>query len=255
MMCFLMAFCLLFTGCSVSGFLQPDKKDIVGANLFWTEAPIELALDLKLMSNTETVLYYQSSVIAYQDDAVWDGKAKVYFGGMYFEQQCHTVCSSTSSRKQWRDTCAVSDNSSPAILMQEWLEEAELRGTLLTRVVTPAEYSDYLADFTDPAYRITWTEDAPNWKAMCDAHPDTLFGGAELLEGFSSIKVTMFFGIEDLVLDVVLLTVDGGEEGWLNFSIAPSTSNISPNIDYNGELEYNVLLGEEWEMISSVIED
>ena len=249
----LLTLCIILSGCNSKDLLQPGRADIAGANLYLVSEPITLAMDLKLMSPSGTVLYYNSSVTAYDNVAVWNGVAKVYYGGMYFSQTCNTVCEDIGSRKLWRETWAASDTQSPIPLLKEWLGKVEKGGAYLTRPVVPAEESEDLSSFTDTAYRISWTETAPEWKALCDAHPDTLFGGDELLTRFDAVELTMYIGTDDLMIDVIHLTAEGEDDGWISFTVIPTTAKSQPDVSYSGEIKQNVLLREEWEIIYSYI--
>lgn len=251
----LLAACILLSGCNMTNVLQPDVKDIVGANLYLTTEPISLAIDLRLMSPSSTVMYYNSTVTAFYDTAIWDGVAKVYFGKMYFQQDCNTVCDGVNSRKQWRGKWAESDGRSPAPVIDKWLDRAQQRGKYTAKTVIPSERSSQLAAFTEPTYCFTWTETAIDWKSLCDAHPDTLFGGEELLSRFNEVELTMFIGTEDLLIDAILLEAEGEEQGWLSYSLIPAPAKTPPDVAYNGEIEQNILLREEWEIINSYITD
>lgn len=235
--------------------LQPSRADIIEANQFMFDVPLALKLELRLLSPSGTVMYYNSSVTAHGKDAVWVGNAKVCFENLYFLQECHSVCDGTGSRKQWRDSWAVSDNSSPVPVITEWLERAKQVGVYHTRPVSPAEYSDQLAGYTESAYRISWTETELDWKALCDAHPDSLFGGDELLSDFAQAEVTLFFGTEDLLLDAILLTAEREDGRWLHYSIVPTAAEITLDTHWAGEVKENILLQEEWSIIYSQITD
>lgn len=247
----LLSVCIFLCGCNTTAVIQPSREDLVGANSYMLAEPMHLKLDLKLMSDTGTIMYYSSDVTAYQEDAIWNGTGKVYFGNMYFRQDCQTVCTASGSRKQWRGSWAASDTRSPITPIAKWLERAASEGVYFKRPVTPSECSDYLEDNHDPAYRITWTETDPEWSALCDVHPDTLFGGNELITSFNEVKVTLFFGTEDLLLDVILLTAEGEDGQWLNFSIIPAIAAEAPETQWDDEVEQNIVHGEEWELIYS----
>lgn len=249
----LLAACIILSGCSITNVLLPNVKDIVGANLYLSTEPINLTIDLRLMSTSGIVMYYNSSVIAAHDTAIWDGVAKVYFGEMYFKQDCNTVCDGANSRKQWREKWAASDVRSPIPVIDKWLGRAQQRGEYTAQTVVPAERSDQLAAFTEPTYCFTWTETEIDWKSLCDAHPDTLFGGEELLSRFNKVELTMFIGTEDLLIDAILLEAEGEEQGWLSYTLIPSPAQAPPDVAYNGEIEQNVLLREEWEIVYSYI--
>lgn len=243
--------CIFLYGCNMTAVIQPSREDIVGANSCMLAGPLQLKLDMKLMSDTGTILYYSSDVTAFQEDAIWDGVGKVYFGNMYFRQDCQTVCTESGSRKQWRGSWAASDTRSPVTPIAEWLGKAVAEGVYFTTPVTPSECSDYLEEYQDPAYRITWTEKDPQWDALCDVHPDTLFGGNDLITSFKEVKVTLFFGTDDLLLDVILLTAEEQDGHWLNFSIIPGAATEAPDTQWDGEVEQNIVHGEEWELIYS----
>lgn len=251
----LLAACILLSGCNMTNVLQPNVKDIVGANLYLSTEPINLTINLRLMSTSGTVMYYNSTVTAFHDTAIWDGIAKVYFGEMYFKQNCNTVCDGSNSRKLWRDKWAASDVYSPAPVIDKWLERAQQRGEYTAKTVIPSECSDQLAEFTERTYCFTFTETAIDWKALCDAHPDTLFGGEELLSRFDEVELTMFIGTDDLLIDAILLEAEGEELGWLSYTLIPAPAQAPPDVTYNGEIEQNVLLREEWEIIYSYITD
>lgn len=251
-MSFLLSICIVLAGCSSNELLQPSRAEIAGANLFLTSEPTFLTLDLKLTVPSGTVMYYNSNVTAYGEDAVWDGVAKVYYRGMYFRQECKTVCSNAGSRKLWRESWAESDVGSPAEVLTEWLGKVDQGSAYLTRPVIPAEQSEHLASFTAPAYRFTWAEGEPAWKSLCDAHPDKLFGGDALLSDFSQVKITMFFGTDDLVLDVIMLTAEA-DGRWLSYTIVPGKTKEAPDTSFDGTIKHGVLLREEWELIYSYV--
>ena len=239
--------CMLCCGCST--VIQPSRADLVRTNQFWSERPTYLHLDLKVRASSSVILYYNSVVNTQADRAIWDGTAKVYSGDTYFVQECQTVCDDTGSRKTWRDQWAESDNRSPAKELAKWLGKAEQAGRYHTTPIKPADYSDYLECCTDLAYRITWTETEMDWKALCDAHPDTLFGGDRLLTDFSQVEITLFFGTEDLLLDAILLEAEG-EENWLSFTIIPSLAETGPNTETTDIIQSDILLSEEWSILS-----
>lgn len=247
----LLAFCILASGCSANDLLRPSVEDIVGANLYLSAEPIALAVDLQLMTETGTVLYYNSTVSAYQDTAIWDGIAKVYYGGMYFQQNCKTVCDGTGSRKFWREKWAVSDTISPAPVISKWLERAKQRGAYSTNTVVPAEQSGQLDSLNEPAYYFTWIETDVDWKALCDAHPDTMFGGEELMARFQEVELFMYIGTEDLRVQAIRLTAEGEDIGWISYTIMPAPAQDRPDVAYSGEIEENILLQEEWNIIDT----
>lgn len=251
----LLSVCILVCGCSNTAVFQPSREDIIGANLYLLSEPVELTLDLKLMTEAETVLYYNSVVTACNEDAVWEGVGKIRYGNMYFKQDCQTACSSSGSRKLWRGSWAASDTVSPVTELSKWLEKASGTAVYYTRPVAPADYSDYLSSFTDPAYRIEWTETEINWYALCDVHPDTMFGGNALITDFNQVNVTMFFGTEDLLLDVVLITTEGEDGKWMNFSLTPQRAATAPDTQWEGDIEQDILLNEEWTFIYSYVTD
>lgn len=249
----LLSVCMLLSGCSNTTLLQPSREDIVGANLYLLTEPIELTLDLKLMAEEGAILYYNSVVTVCNEDAVWEGYGKIRFGNLYFKQDCQTVCSASGSRKQWRGSWAASNTVSPTSELSKWLEKVTDMVSYHTTPVAPSEYSDYLSSFTDPAYRIEWTEEAVNWTALCDVHPDTMFGSNELLTSIQNVNITMFFGTDDLLLDVVLITTQDMNGKWLNFSLAPRRAEQAPQTSWEGKIEQNILLNEEWNVIYSHI--
>ena len=72
-----------------------------------------------------------------------------------------------------------------------------------------------------------------------------------MIASFKEVKVTLFFGTDDLLLDVILLTAEEKDGHWLNFSIIPGTATEVPDTQWDGEVEQNIVHGEEWELIYS----
>lgn len=240
----------LLSGCGTETIVQPSRNDIVGANFFWEDNAIKLDISVDLVSASGVVMYYTAEVIAEGQQAEWNGSATIFYANTYFRQDCYSLCDSTGSCKFWRDKWVKSYNISPGICFQEWLADAEHMGSFLTRPVSPAAYADALASCVDAAYRVTFPNSEIPWNAFCDAYPDSFFGGASLLQQFDKADITLFFGIEDLVLDAILIQ-NNDPEHWLSIAILPSCSEESPDADLS-KLDISVgVLSEEWTILQA----
>ncbi len=236
---------LLLTGCGP--VIQPSRKTLAGANSLGGNVQLNIQIDL--ISTRQTVFYYESTVLASGNAAEWSGKATAFYAGTYFTQDCDSVCDSSGSAKLWRGRWVRSGNVSPLPMVQSWLDQAAAGdGSYLTRPVIPAEQDKELEGLTEPAYRIVLHHVPLQWSALCDAVPDTLFGGAEMFAEYAEADVTLFFGCADLKLDTIYLTVDNAEH-WLRIIITPAPFEKQPQA-MPTELG-DGQLSEEWSIVRS----
>lgn len=245
-MSFLLAACLLLTGCS--GIMQPSRKALAGANHYLDSVPVLLEVSLAV-STDDVTLRYDTEITAQGQCASWDGEATVWFKSAKFHQVCRTLCDSTGSCKRWRDKWVKSDNTSPIPRICEWLDDMVAgKGFYGTRPVIPSQMTDGALSVDEECYRIEFGAAALDWKAFCDTHLDSLFGRDELLNGIKP-EVVLFFGAKDNQLKGIWLVSAG--ESQLVGAIRIHSSNEMPNILLSDMPISDGHIYEEWSMEGS----
>ena len=244
----LLVFSVLFSGCSRYDIIRPSRKEIIEAGLSLWDGPVELNIAIDMVLPDDVVMYYTSTVVATEDTAQWSGQATVYHIATYFRQKCVTMCDETGSAKEWHGKWAVSDNTSPVPALRGWLQKAKTEGAFRTVPVVPAELSGTLKGLKNDCYRITLNEEIWDYRALCDVHLDSLFGGNERLQAFQAVKVDLLFDTHNLSLTAILLSAEDRGGGRLEISVR-ATASTSPNVDLSSMSLSNAILSEEWEII------
>ena len=130
-------------------------------------------------------------------------------------------------------------------MIRQWLElVAQGKGYYDKRPIIPAERTELLTEAEDQAYSVTLYNVKLDWRAFCDADPDSLFGGDQLMTQFEEADVTLFFRTKDLSLCGFYAAVpDGMEAGW---ALTPSA--VKPADMPESEI-IEAVLYEQWDVL------
>lgn len=225
-----LAICSLMVLPGCNSVIQPGQEKLAGASYFLRESPVDMTIRM-VVSNKWAKMSYESKINAQGSAASWDGLARTEWQGYILEQICKTRCDGKRSYKGWRSRWVATDNVSPTAQVEQWLQEVEAgKGTYPKRPTTPAQCSDLLSDVTCEVYQVTLTEQPIQWKSLCDAHPDSLFGGQQLLTQFEKATVTLFFGTEDLTLKAAMVS-SATEAGALELVMILTPATTGPVLD------------------------
>lgn len=233
------------TGCTL---LQPQKEELAGDYLSVSTDAMYYQISVDIMTE-DLAFYYTSDVYAQGADAQWSGTATVFYMQTYFTQECETYCSEGLSFKEWRGCYTKSESSSPSLMISSWIEAVHSgSGYLQKRPVVPEDLSDAFSELTRPAYRISLQDVPIPWSQLCDAHPDSLFGGEELFQLFPNADVDLFF--DTYTKELLGITIYHHEDSlWLSASIQVNKSSVVPVIPDVPETDLReAYLNEEWTM-------
>lgn len=212
---------------------------------------MELDIRLDMVTPSNVVTYYHSTVLAQGDRANWEGKATTYFRGHYFTQDCKTVSEGSSSAKGWRDKWVRSDTGSPIPYIKKWLGEAKSKGRYLTQPVSPASDSDTLEHLEGKTYRIVLYREQVDIHDFCDIHMDSTFGGDASFQGFNDFTVTLYFRTDDLNLSGILLSAHSAQSGYIHISITLRATAEGKIKGLDGLTMVEGVLSEEWAMLGT----
>lgn len=240
----LLAVCT-FAGCG--RIIRPSKKEIIGTNLSFFSNAVKLDIRMDLVIWEELIMRYETTVIAHGDKADWDGLATVYYTESQLYQKCQTMCDQVGSVKKWRGNWAASDNTSPVPTIKGWLERAGLAGSYDVETVVPAQEYERLPELTEETYCITISESQVPFKSLCDLHPDNIFGGEGVFTGYEDVSVTFLVGVDDLIVDAIVIGTEGKNGRWFQMYIVPSHTDLEPKADIRSiDRIVAGLISEEW---------
>jgi len=239
------AICILFAGCRT--LLQPGAKDVAGVNHSIADYPVILDISITVIDGN-VQMQYDTSVLALGNTAQWDGSAVVSYMGAQFKQDCVSVCDAAGSYKQWRGKWASSDNVSPMLALESWMQKvAAGKGYFQKKPLRPAEKHEAFRNLTKEAFCVTLFDVPMDWSQLCDADPDLLFGGEQLLGEFKTGEIELFFDTENLQLLGVCFRCEEPHRSLVGaITISPSQEQpILPAV-----AAVDGILNEEWELIS-----
>lgn len=201
--------------------------------------------------NNDVVLAYSGDVIFQGETSTWQAAARALYQTATFEQKCSTVTTEAGSRKLWRGNYAISETESPAKQLADWLAWAgEGQGRILPEPISASEISSVFPEDSGKVHLLIMEDVAVDWRSLCDANIDTLFGGEDLLETAGSCTVTLMFRQDTLELMGIYLSAMEGEAA-LEGALLISKTESGPEIDGLLFLEEPIEapLAEEWDLL------
>lgn len=243
----LLAICILIAGC---GIVQPSRRELAGDNYCLVEGAASYQIHLEALRGNVGMIY-DTTVSTQALASSWNGVAKIYAMDACFIQECETLTLESGSYKAWRGKWTESTNISPAAVVSQWLNLIPLGiGQYNEIPCIPADASDALAALTDKHYTVTLEDQEINWPAICDAHPDTLFGGEDYLGAFTHGTITLYFSAANNSLNAVQISTIQ-EDAWVEVTLLPSKADIAPNVSFNSLEITSGILSEEWNMATT----
>ena len=134
-------------------------------------------------------------------------------------------------------------------MIADWLMAVqEGKGHLSREAVIPADYAKAFEHITQEAYLLQLPSASLNWPGLCDAHPDLLFGGMELLTSFETGQIDLFFAASDDRLLCARISADT-PEGELFATIRITAPGAQITEEPEGTEVVEGLLSEEWSLM------
>lgn len=246
----ILAFCIMIAGC---GIVQPSREDLAGDNFSLVEGPAEYTIHLEALRGNVGMIY-DTTVATHNLTANWNGIAKIYAMASCFSQECETKTLEAGSYKAWRGKWSESTTVSPTVALSQWLTLIRLGiGTYNEYPCVPADESESLSSLTGKHYTVTLEDQKINWAAICDAHPDTLFGGENYLGDFTYGTITLYFSAANYSLNGVVIS-SSLVDSWAEATILPSKAETAPSISFDDLEITNGILSEEWNMADTSTE-
>lgn len=208
-------------------------------------------LDIKVsMTEGDFAMEYNSQVLASGSKASWNGRATVYCLNARFEQQCRSYCEDLISCKNWRGVMVPSDSVSPMCQIQSWQElVGQGKGYYHKKPAQANKYSGSLEGIPGTVYAVEMKDVPLNINALCDAHLDNIFGGAERYKPYTSADIIMLYGTKDLKLKAVVIV---SEASGATLAAVISINESEEKLDFRME-DFKLqegLLQEEWDLVT-----
>ena len=245
----LLIFGILLTGCK---YIQPSRQDLAGESLSLLNDAIRIKIAIELCNTngiSDVYLYYNTEINCAKGNSEWKGNATVFWNNGYFFQECKSMVSQTAtSCKRWRGNWVSSDTEDPVACIQSWLADISTgQGYYSKKPINPADYDDSLNCIAGSTYCVRLKNKPIQWKALCDAHPDSYFGGEALLQDFCVADISLFFDEESHQLRAVFITTP--DQPWLEATMLIEASDKELSFDIS-EFEISEgVLSEEWNLL------
>lgn len=230
----------LLSGC---GIFQPSRKELAGKNYAFIQEPARYQIYLEAVCGNVGMVY-ASSVVTAGSEAYWDGTAKIYAMDTCFTQECKTMCDRSGSIKAWRNHWCVSDSVSPAMALEQWLDQVKSGEGYYPKTITHSDDPDDTQAESGEYYTLTLKDQPIPWAALCDANVDLLFGGDDYLDRFESSIVTMYFSADGHLDHVVIESLE--ENAWMQLTLTPQKWGDAPEVDLSQYSTVEGTLSEEW---------